>query len=297
MAIRRQILKKHSQSERVIQYNSLWARSGLYLLWNRLFPKLIVNVILPSWSVCNCNISKIIEGINVTIISVVFAHDATVLELEFTTTHGTAGIVRIHPWNTTIDLRKCVSKNLRVSQIQKVPSFELSPGKTERIHTSYREIKLSHRLRWLDIFISIRLENGNFVEDSIRIPYSVLIKSMVKKGTSKLDNIDMQFSNAGLLILYVLSFVIGIIVDFPLRYLGISWYYQLPFFFAVTLFCAIVLKKQYIVALENIGYHERLSIRSLYDYFYLILDSTIRSRERRRTVNKNVHNHLEKSDK
>jgi hypothetical protein len=278
---------------REIEPDSFWVQSGLHLLWNRLFPRLSLKVTLPSWSICECNLRRVLDGVKFEVVSVVFTPDATVLELEFTALDEQEGPIKIHPWNTTIDLRKCVNKNLRVSQIEKVASIELDPGESRRVYTAYRAFKLSSRLRWIEVFVSISRGQGQFLEDKLRIPYETLTDSLDEESITELDNVVPQFVNMGLLIVYVLSFFMAVLVSAPLRYFELAWYYSLLSFAVVTPVCAMLLRWQFIQALAEIGYRDRLSVRALYGGdFYSAFDPAARSKAKRRRVSNRVRDYL-----
>jgi len=226
-------------------------------------------------------------------VSVVFARDVTVLELEFTALDETEETIRIHPWNTTIDLRKCVNKNLRVSQVEKLSSVDLHPGESRRAHTAYRAVKLSPRLRWIDVFVSIRCKQGRFVEDNLRIPYETLVRSLRKKTITELDNIVPQLANAGLLFLYIFSFAVGSLINALLRYCGLAWYYRLLFLVAVAFSCAMLLRWQFIQVLADAGYKDELSVRSLYRSPHSVFDPVTRGKKKRKWVSSRIRDYLQ----
>jgi hypothetical protein len=286
-------LDSSSESKKTLGPDSFWAKSGLYLLWNKLFPRFSVRLETYSWSICDCSVDQVLDGVRVEIVSVVFTPDVTVLGLEFTLLDETTDMLKLHPWNTTVELRKCVNKNLRVSQVSKVNSIELHPGESKRAYTAHRSFKLSSRLRWIDVFISVRREQGQFIEKNFRISREILTRSLSKKTFTALENLASQLVNAGLLLLYILSFVVGSLVSTTLSLSGLTWYYETSFLIVVTLSCAVLLRWQFAKALANMGYEHPLSVRALIHNAASVFDPITRGREKRKWVSTLVQEYLE----
>jgi hypothetical protein len=281
-----------SQAERTIEFDSFWAGSGLYLLWNRLFPALGARVVPPTWLTCGCRVSEILDDVRVVVRHIVFFREVTMLELEFTALDESKGKVKLHAWNTTVDLRKCVNKNIRVRQIEKMPSICLYPGEPKCVWTAYNPVKMNKRLRWLDIFVSINRGRGQFAEGKLRIPYNTLAMSMETETCSELDNVVPELAASGLLFLYCFSFLVALLVGAVLRHLGLAWYYQLLIQIAAMLSCAVWLRRQFTLTLAEIGYEDQLSIRTIYRRPHSVFDPATRTKERRKNAIQRLSSHL-----
>jgi len=223
----------------------------------------------------------------------VFSRDVTMIELEFTVLNESKGTVELHAWNTTVDLRKCVNKNIRMHQVDKMPPVCLHPGDPKCVWTAYNPVKMSKRLRWLDIFVSINRGRGQFTEGQLRIPYETLAMSSEREVGSELDNIVPELATLGLLFLYGFSFAIALLVRAVPGYFGIAWYYQVFIPIAVTLSCAALLRREFTHALAEVGYEDQLSVRATYRRPHSVFDPATRTKERRRNAVQHLSNHLQ----